>query len=302
MKKTLKENPIKKAARRMLREGEIDSAEAALAAKDQVDRLQDMVEEISKMANEELPKLVDKIRSSFGGDKATAYQEAAGSVFSDLLNVAKEKRSALEQSVLVLTGDAQAEQGPKTDLNLPDEEGTEAEGGDESADLDDADFMPDGGEELTKAPAPLGRETRLPAEESRSFNAALNRAKIVAIKEALDKTDSKKFPVRARRLAEELNRLAIVGIKEEAKKKSDAKTKVFGKYIPHKKTAKKADNAEKTSKGMMKPVKEEKSQQETKCVCGHLKNTHFDSGDRKCISHDCRDRCPGFTPARKGKK
>ena len=58
MKKKLTENPIKRYARQMLREGEIENAEAALAAKDQVDRLQDMVEELGKMSNEELLNLV----------------------------------------------------------------------------------------------------------------------------------------------------------------------------------------------------------------------------------------------------
>ena len=66
MKKRLNEHPVKTYARKMLREGEVENAESILACKDQVDRLQDMVEELGKMTNEELPKLVDKIRGSLG--------------------------------------------------------------------------------------------------------------------------------------------------------------------------------------------------------------------------------------------
>ena len=64
--KKITENVLKSRARRMLAEGEMENAEAALAAKDLVDRLQDSVEEFGKMCNEELPHLVDAIRSSFG--------------------------------------------------------------------------------------------------------------------------------------------------------------------------------------------------------------------------------------------
>jgi hypothetical protein len=233
MKKKLNEHPIKRYARQMLREGEIENAEAALAAKDQVDRLQDMVEELGKMNNEELPKLVDKIRGSFGSDQATTYQQAASSVLSELLTIVAEKKTALEQAVLVLTGDAQAEPNTKTELSLPDEGGEDITGNEET------DFAPEIG--TKKTPSPLGRAPRLPAEESRKFNKSLSEAKIVALKKALDETDTKKFPIRARRLAEELRRVATIAIKEESK--------LF--------------NAKKTSKDMMKPVSEAKNKKKS---------------------------------------
>lgn len=272
MKKKLIENPIKKYARQMLREGEIDNAESALAAKDQVDRLQDMVEELSKMGNDELPKLVDKIRGSFGGDKATAYQESAGSLLTDLLGVVKEKKAALEQAVLVLTGDAQADPLAKTDMNLPDED-------------EEAEIPADGEEDLDgdvdgAAMNPLGREMRLPAEESRMFNKKLNDAKIVALKKALDETNVKKTPLKARRLAEELNRLAIIGIKEEAKSKKKEKD---------------ADNVKKSSKKMMKPVSEDKKKKEDVCNtkgCNNKATSNGHGGNycSKCFSKKSKEK------------
>jgi hypothetical protein len=244
MKNRLTENPIKKYARRMLREGSIDEAEASLAAKDVSDRLQDMVEEVSKMVNDELPKLVDKIRGTYGQDQANAYQQTANDNLNDLLNVVKEKKASLEQAVLVMTGDAQAS-NDKTELGFEDED----EDGDEdgSAELD-ADFDKDFGQASgsEKKSGPLGRTPRISTEESRKFNKVLIEAKIIALHKALNETDKKKFPVRARRLAEELNRVATRAIKEAAK---DAKLK----------------NSKKTSKDMLKPVKESEQKKVT-CV------------------------------------
>jgi hypothetical protein len=233
MKKQLTENPIKRFARKLLREGNIEEAEACLAAKDISDRIQDAVEEVSKMVNDELPKLVDKIRATFGQEQAEVYQQTANSVLSELLSSLTEKKTALEQAVLVLTGDAQAEPNTKTELSLPDEGGEDITGNEET------DFAPEIG--TKKTPSPLGRAPRLPAEESRKFNKSLSEAKIVALKKALDETDTKKFPIRARRLAEELRRVATIAIKEESK--------LF--------------NAKKTSKDMMKPVSEAKNKKKS---------------------------------------
>jgi hypothetical protein len=318
--KMTKEHPVKTFARKMLREAEIDQAESALASKDQVDSIQDMVEQLGKMLNEELPKLVDKIRSSFDAEKATAYQNSANEILNTLLNAARDQKNALEQAVLVLTGDAQADQGsaPKTDLALPDEEGGEAP--DELA----GDFEPapelDG--EVGKESAPLGRKLRLPAEESRLFNKKLSDAKIIALKKALDETDEMANPEQAQRLAEELNRVATKAIKEAAKesaalrgqpmsashlgrpmtraeaqikaertsainngrkfkvvpvtyangKKGWDVTPVSLKETTAKKPTEVADNAKKSSKEMLKPVKEGKST--GKCPeCGGKKGT-----------------------------
>jgi hypothetical protein len=254
MKKILKENPVKKYARQMLREGEIENAEAALAAKDQVDRLQDMVEELSKMNAEELPKLVDKIRGSIGSEQAMAYQQAASGVLSALLATVSENKTILEQAVLVLTGDAQAVPGAKTELGLPDE-------GEDVLGDEDSDFEPEA-EGDDAIPTPLGRAPRLPATESRKFNKSLSEAKIVALSQALKATNEKKFPIRAKRLAEELRRVATIAIKEEAKtlaqKKANERAPTGVKTLAQKKANERADNVEGSSKKMLKPVAEAK--------------------------------------------
>ena len=342
--KVVVENTIKRVARRMLNEGEVESAESLLASKDLVDRLQDTIEELGKMSNDELPHLVDAIRNSFGAEKATAYQSTANSVLNDLLNNVKEKKAELENATLVLSGDASA--NTSSDLNLPNDEN------DEVPEMDHDELLAE-----PKTKNSLGRETRIPTEESLSalFNCKkrLNESfdlswdeileeyrddieefnetgdmsrelarvlagfyrdeipmgmegnefewiydkfvddlsdegvlrestlqttkctcghsiglhnkeckfgagsgkkcpcdhfehekkekvsestqvlnvKIIAINEALKKTDKKKKPVVAKRLAEELRRLVTEAVKKEAKDKKDSKKKVIKKKV-----------------------------------------------------------------------
>ncbi|VVC05569.1 Uncharacterised protein [uncultured archaeon] len=235
MKRKLTENPIKKYARKMLKEGSVDTAEVVLACKDQVDSIQDFVEKLSKMLNDELPKLVDRIRSTFDEGKAVEYQGTVNGILSPLLDTVKQTKSDLEQTVLELTGEETSIGGPKTDLNLPEEP--------ENEQPEELDLSKEEPEEHN----PMGRERRLPAKESQEFKKKLAEAKIRSLKKALDQTDEKKFPARKRRLAEELNRVAIKTIKEEAEEqKGEEKFKCAdcGVYVDNNKWCPKCGNTE----------------------------------------------------------
>lgn len=205
----IRKNIFRNSARKMLREGEIDKSEASLAALDQVDRIQDFISDVSKMSNDELPSVIDSIRASFSQEQAESYQSTASSVFNDLLNTLKDKKSELENALLVLTGDSTQQEAPKTELNLPgeSEEGKEPES---------SEFEPEKRNKVNKPIPPLGREQRIPTEEARIYNKKLTEAKIVALKKALDKINEKKFPVKAHRLYEELKYIVTKAIKEEA--------------------------------------------------------------------------------------
>lgn len=244
MAKKLNENPIRKLVRNLLLEGELESSESILAAKDFVDRLQDMVVELGKMSNDELPHLVDSIRGSLGADQATTYQTTTGAALSELLDMVKLKKQDLENATLALAGESPAEgmEPTNNELELPGE-GEEELGGE--------DLLPDGEDGPTK-PSPLGREPRIPTEESRSFNKKLSEAKIRAIDKALKETNVKKTPLRAQRLAEELRRLVTQAIKEEAKSKV-SKTRPSNKA---KKTIVK--NVKKAEEDKKKKIDEEK--------------------------------------------
>jgi hypothetical protein len=221
-KKTITESPIKTRVRRLILEGEMEKSESALAAKDLVDRLQDMVTDLGKMSNDELPHLIDAIRGSFGAEAATAFQSAANSLLNDLLTSTKDKRTELETAVLTLTGDAT---------------GGAALGLSDDSDMDNIDGenpnhdIIDKGRKEKKEINPLGREPRLPESARKILD-----AKIIAINEALSKTDKRKKPVIARRLAEDLRRLVTEAIKmDAAAKKKAEKKKKESKKLPFKK-------------------------------------------------------------------
>ena len=156
---SLKESVIMNRAKRMILEGEMENAEAALAAKDLVDRLQSMIEELGKMNYQELPHLIDAIRTSFGSDAADAYQAAAGAQLAGLLTMIGDAKGQLNNATLVLTGEEQptsdelGQAGSELDDTLPS-----IAGGDD-------DFAPEGGEEEAEA-EPLGRGKRKTVKET----------------------------------------------------------------------------------------------------------------------------------------
>jgi IMP dehydrogenase/GMP reductase len=174
-----------------------------------------------------------------------------------LLDSVKEKKTELENATLVLSGDATAD--TSSDLTLPDDES-----GEDVPEMD-SDALDNDFAEPSKTKNPLGREQRMPAKESlrRKFNKKLNEglaeskkmlnAKIIAISEALKKTDKKKKPIVAKRLAEALRSLVTEAIKKEAKdikkvKKLDKKKKVTETRVAATVAAKKKEQPEKYCK------------------------------------------------------
>lgn len=140
-----------------LMEGELESAEAVLAAKDMVDSVQDMITDASKMLNEELPPLLDTIRDQLGAAQADSFKQTAQAALQGLMDSLNGARDALDQGSRALAGE-QVEQpmdlggaAPVDDLNtpLPGEE-SDLDGEDDFAATDAAA----GGEEE------LGRERR----------------------------------------------------------------------------------------------------------------------------------------------
>ncbi|MEY2925018.1 MAG: hypothetical protein RLZZ337_1566 [Bacteroidota bacterium] len=93
--------------RRIIREGEIGRAEAALAAKDMVDSIQDMVEKVSKMQAEQLPSLVDTIRdqSQMGEETANQFKTTMGQLLTDLATTLSQAREAADNSARQLAGE-----------------------------------------------------------------------------------------------------------------------------------------------------------------------------------------------------
>lgn len=93
---------------RKLLEGKLEAAEVALAAKDMVDSLQNMIEDASKMLNEQLPPLIDTIRDQLGPEQADSYQGMTSGSLQTLLDNLKNARESLDQGARLLAGDETA--------------------------------------------------------------------------------------------------------------------------------------------------------------------------------------------------
>jgi hypothetical protein len=88
-----------------LLEGELETAEAVLAAKDMVDSVQDMITDASKMMNEELPPLLDTIRDQIGTAQADSYKQTVTAALQGLMDSLNGARDALDNGARVLAGE-----------------------------------------------------------------------------------------------------------------------------------------------------------------------------------------------------
>lgn len=142
----------------VLTEGELETAEAVLAAKDMVDSVQDMISDASKMMNEELPPLLDTIRDQLGAAQADQFKNTAQAALQGLMDSLNTARDALDQGSRALAGEQVAEPmalgsapAAPTDLEAPELSDLDSEDEDDGFAATDAAA---GGEEE------LGRERR----------------------------------------------------------------------------------------------------------------------------------------------
>ena len=131
---------------RHLFEGETEKAQLIMAVKDMVDRVQGMVEDLSKMKVEDLIALTDKMRDEFGQEQASAFTSSADGILSAGIDSLTNARTEMDNSVLTLTGQAPAA-APDAEL------GTEQPAPEAGAEMGAEMPAPEGGEEV-------GRELR----------------------------------------------------------------------------------------------------------------------------------------------
>jgi formylmethanofuran dehydrogenase subunit D len=155
-KKKVSETVIR--AKFLLAEGEVDQAQAILAGQDLVDRFQKMLEDLSKMQNEELPPLASTIRDNISAEQSDAFIQSANEIIGGVLENVRTAREQLDVAVRTLAGEQVA--APMGDMGSPDMGSAAANMfGDEEADIDTGDEFGAtppaiGGEE------PLGRGRR----------------------------------------------------------------------------------------------------------------------------------------------
>lgn len=87
---------------------ELAQAELILVAKNMVEKLQGIAEDVAKMTTDELMPLAEKIKVSFGQDTGVQFNDSADTALQALLTAVKEAKDALSSSVGVLTGEAPA--------------------------------------------------------------------------------------------------------------------------------------------------------------------------------------------------
>ena len=123
-----------------LMEGELETAEVVLAAKDMQDSVQAMVEDASKMLNEQLPPLLDTIRDQVGVEQGDQFKNTVAPALQTLLDNLNTARDTLDQASRMLAGEQTAEpmslggEEPAAELPAPDAD----------ADLSDLDSEDDG--------------------------------------------------------------------------------------------------------------------------------------------------------------
>lgn len=152
--------------KRKLTEGEIEQAEAVLAAKDFVDRLQKMLEDVGRIINEDLPPLSDVIRDQMGSDVATSYVTSASTALMAIQTSISTGRQELDSAARILAGEEDAIGG--MEMGAGDELGMDDDLGDLDAELGDdgieGDLDLSGGDEFDMDDGAIGGDLELGRE------------------------------------------------------------------------------------------------------------------------------------------
>lgn len=94
---------------RLIFESEMGQAQAILAAKDMVDSIQDMLEEVSKMQNEQMPALLDTIRDQIGMEQADQFKNSIGTLLASMVDQLSTARETADQAARALAGEQVAQ-------------------------------------------------------------------------------------------------------------------------------------------------------------------------------------------------
>lgn len=89
----------------LVTESEMGKSQAILAAKDMVDSIQDMLEEVSKMQNEQMPALLDTIRDQIGMEQADSFKNSIGTLLASMVDQLSTAREQADQAARALAGE-----------------------------------------------------------------------------------------------------------------------------------------------------------------------------------------------------
>jgi len=123
--------------RRKLNEAEAQEAEVLLAAKDMVDRIQKMIEDLGEMQNEQLQPLVDSVRQSMGDETASSFESSMQGAINSAMDAVRNARTEADSASRILTGE-EMPADPTMGGDMDAEMGGDDLGGD-MGDMDGAD-------------------------------------------------------------------------------------------------------------------------------------------------------------------
>lgn len=113
---------------------DVSEAEVVMAARSLVSDIQDQIERIGRMANEDLPAIVDQVKVDMGASTAEQFKLGLGEVLTTYLEAAKTAKESMDQQVTQLAGGEVATMQPSMDQEpntlddvLPDEDPQDAE-------------------------------------------------------------------------------------------------------------------------------------------------------------------------------
>ena len=89
----------------LIQESEMGRSQAILAAKDMVDSVQDMLEDVSEMANEQMPALLDTIRDQIGMTEAENFKGSVGGILESLQAAISSSREQMDMAARALAGE-----------------------------------------------------------------------------------------------------------------------------------------------------------------------------------------------------
>ena len=89
---------------RYLTEDEVQQAQVVLAAQDMVDRIQDMLEDVTAMQFKDLPALSASISSTVGTNESQAFNNAASAALAALVDAVQAAKVGMETAQGTLTG------------------------------------------------------------------------------------------------------------------------------------------------------------------------------------------------------
>ncbi len=98
----------------VLQESEVQQAQVVLAAQDMVDKMQDMLEDVTEMQFKELPALVDSIKNQVGMEQAQQFNTDATAALAGLVQNLQGAKQQMETALNVVTG-----QAPAMDMAAP---------------------------------------------------------------------------------------------------------------------------------------------------------------------------------------